>query len=55
MSRIGGRVGWGGGWVGGDRGRGIERGEGGWGEMIGIEQSNIFPLFSVNILNIPIS
>ena len=55
MSRIGGRVGWGGEWVGEIGGRGIERREGAWGEMIGIEESNISPLFSVNILIIPIS
>ena len=50
-----GGVGWGGGWVGEIGGRGIERREGAWGEMIGIEESNISPLFSVNILTIPIS
>ena len=41
---------WKGGGVGGRWG--VEGG--GWGEMIGIEESNISPLFSVNILIIPI-
>ena len=36
-------------------GAGDKEGYEGWGEMIGIEESNISPLFSVNILIIPIS